>query len=115
VLYSHNADNAKRKEQLFKYTPKIGNERKWGSQEEGRCADKEDRTKLQDARLRQSRLRLCGNHFGTRVTSGVPLDVLAMRFRAVQLVFTVVALIVGTTVVALMVRRKQINSQWSAA
>lgn len=43
------------------------------------------------------------------------MDVLAMRFRAVQLVFTVVALIVGTTVVALMVRRKQINSQWSAA
>lgn len=55
-----------------------------------------------------------GDLFGTRVAPSMAFDILGKGFGKVQLVLTVVGLAIGTAFVAPMVRRKQINSRWSA-
>ncbi|KAA8906414.1 hypothetical protein FN846DRAFT_796095 [Sphaerosporella brunnea] len=52
--------------------------------------------------------------FGARLAPSMTFDMLGKGFGKIQLVGTVVALAIGAAVVAPMVRRKQINSRWSA-
>ncbi|KAM3083865.1 hypothetical protein ACMFMG_002026 [Clarireedia jacksonii] len=52
--------------------------------------------------------------FGTRVTPSAAFDILGKSFNKLSLVTTVLALGAGVTVVAPMVRRKQINGRWIA-
>ncbi|KAK0737511.1 hypothetical protein B0T21DRAFT_286336 [Apiosordaria backusii] len=52
--------------------------------------------------------------FGTRVTPSFLFDILGKGFNKVSLVGTVLALFVGVTMLAPMMRRKQINLRWSA-
>ncbi|KAK6594649.1 DUF1620 domain containing protein [Botrytis cinerea] len=50
--------------------------------------------------------------FGTRVTPSAAFDILGKAFNKLSLVATVLALGVGVTILAPMVRRKQINGRW---
>jgi ER membrane protein complex subunit 1 len=50
--------------------------------------------------------------FGTRVTPSKAFDVLGKGFNKIALILTVVALAVGTAVLAPMVRRKQVERGW---
>ncbi|PQE15765.1 ER membrane complex subunit 1 protein [Rutstroemia sp. NJR-2017a BBW] len=52
--------------------------------------------------------------FGTRVTPSAAFDILGKSFNKLSLVTTVLALGAGVTIVAPMVRRKQINGRWLA-
>ncbi|KAI9812301.1 MAG: DUF1620 super [Pycnora praestabilis] len=53
-----------------------------------------------------------GDVFGTRVAPSMAFDILGNRFGKLQLVGTVLALAVGTLILAPMVRKKQINARW---
>lgn len=52
--------------------------------------------------------------YGTRVMPSQAFDVLGKGFSKLQLVMTVVALVVGVTILAPIARRKQINTIWKA-
>ncbi|OQE24863.1 hypothetical protein PENFLA_c009G06445 [Penicillium flavigenum] len=52
--------------------------------------------------------------YGTRATPSQAFDILGKSFSKLQLVLTVVALGAGVTVLAPMVRRKQVNALWRA-
>lgn len=51
--------------------------------------------------------------FGTRVTPSFSFDILGKDFNKLQMLATVFALGVGTVIVAPLVMRKQVNTQWS--
>ncbi|KAL9084376.1 MAG: hypothetical protein Q9165_008090 [Trypethelium subeluteriae] len=56
-----------------------------------------------------------GDVFGTRISPSGPFDVLGKDFGKLQMLATVAALGVGVFVVAPLVKRKQINTQWQVA
>ncbi|KAJ5653286.1 hypothetical protein N7490_000289 [Penicillium lividum] len=55
-----------------------------------------------------------GDIYGTRATPSQAFDVLGKSFSKLQLVLTVVALAIGVTFLAPMVRKKQVNQLWKA-
>ncbi|KAI9930043.1 hypothetical protein ASPWEDRAFT_167712 [Aspergillus wentii DTO 134E9] len=55
-----------------------------------------------------------GDIYATRVTPSQAFDVLGKGFSKLQLLMTIVALGVGVTILAPMVRRKQVNALWKA-
>ena len=108
-------DAAEKEEGLFKYTPVIDIEPKAVLTHERKMLGLKQ-IATTSSMLESTSLVFAygGDLFGTRVTPSMPFDILGKGFGKIQLVLTIVALTVGTVVVAPMVRRKQINSRWAA-
>jgi hypothetical protein len=109
-------DAAEKEEGLFRYAPTVEIDPKMLITHERRAMGLE-RVVTTPSQLESTSIVFAygGDLFGTRVAPSMAFDILGKGFNKVQLVLTVVALGIGAGVVAPMVRRKQINSRWSAA
>ncbi|ODM20819.1 hypothetical protein SI65_03872 [Aspergillus cristatus] len=102
-------------EGLFKYNPVLEFDGRWFLTHSRDVAGINN-VLVRDTLLESTGLVIAfgGDVYGTRVMPSQAFDVLGKGFSKIQLVLTVVALGIGVTVLAPIVRKKQINTIWKA-
>ncbi|KAJ5134563.1 hypothetical protein N7526_005928 [Penicillium atrosanguineum] len=109
------ATSSEAEEGLFRYAPFLDFDGKWYLTHARDVAG--IKTVLSQPTLLESTSLIFafgGDIFGTRATPSQAFDILGKSFSKLQLLLTVVALAVGVSFLAPMVRKKQVNMLWKA-